>query len=237
MQHFDKMKKLIIASLLGCLLINSGSAQDSLSTGWLAVRNGVSYSSISSFPAWGESEGLSNLPPSTRHQQIAFDVFFQKNKIPFQLSTEINLPQLSQTYPYLTSVSFESGYSLINNRLSLKALAGPSMGIMTVRFRTGVPDSFQNLPFNHNWAFARAYNLSMRVSLLASYPLFPKSSRWGRPVLIANAGFHQRLTHGGFRYGENQIVPDDRFVSVPVDMPKMFKRNVWISVGIGFRFY
>ncbi|WP_194778324.1 hypothetical protein [Pararhodonellum marinum] len=211
-------------------------AQENVRDAWLGVRMGLSYSPLKDFQTWGEGEGLDNLPAATRHQQIAFDVFIQKRKIPFLLSTAINLPRLTQTHPYLTSISLESGYTLYEKRTTLRIMAGPSLGIMTVRFRGGVPQSFQNLPFNHSEAFARSYNLALRGSLLATYPIFPKNKRFGRPSVLANVGIQERLLHGGFRYGEMVIVPDDRFDSVPVEMPKLFRRNMWATVGIGFHF-
>ncbi|HMP99506.1 MAG TPA: hypothetical protein PKC24_06960 [Cyclobacteriaceae bacterium] len=203
---------------------------------WLGFRRGFSNTPIPDFPVWGATEGLVNLPDRLRNQLIGFDVFLQKGRLPFLFSTELNLPRLLQTYPYLTNISFEAGYVLLDERVNLRLMAGPGIGVMTIRFVGGIPDSFRNLPYNHSEAIARAHALSLRASLLASYPIFPRKEIWGKPVLLANLGLQQRLLHSGFRYGEPDFWTfDERFISEPVDIPKFYKRSLWLSVGLAFR--
>ncbi|MCC5928897.1 MAG: hypothetical protein JJU28_06600 [Cyclobacteriaceae bacterium] len=231
----QKSNSLLLSILLSLFLAQSAYAQNKESALWLGLRTGRSYSPINDFPVWAETEGLNNIPSGTSHRMITFDIGYQKNRIPLYFTTEINLPELNRTYPYLTSISLESGYVIFDQRAKLTALMGPSLGIMTVRFRQGVPDSFRNLPYNHSDAFARAYILMLRGSLLANYPLADGDSKWGKIILVANLGFQHSISHGQFWYGENRIVPDDRFVGERVDMARFFKRNMWVSVGFGYK--
>lgn len=198
-------------------------------------RTGASYSPIGEFPVWAETEGLSNMPSSTNHRQLGFDLMIQGKKLPWYLTTEINLPELSKTTPYLTNFALESGFKIFDEKAKLYFFMGPSIGVMTVRFRQGTPDTFLNLPFDHSDAFARSYVLLVRSSLMATYPLYREAEKSHGFVLIFNAGINQRIAHSGFRYGENDWINDNRFISEPVDMPRFFKRNVWVSFGIGYK--
>ncbi len=212
------------------------SAQSLPNTWWMGGKMGRNYADVSKLQKWALSEGVSDVPGSTSNSSFGFDIAHQRGRIPFQFSSEFDLPKSYTSAPYFFSFNFQSGYSWhLTPKLEVQALGGVGLGYSIIRFRT-TPNSLQSLPYNHSEAFARSslflYKTTMQVTRTIGWDHFKK---W-RPMFVGSIGYQGKISQSAYRYGVNeQDIDGNYMVGEIVGIPKFYRGNLFFSVGIWFR--
>ncbi len=152
-------------------------------------RVGRNYANISDLQKWALTEGVTDVPRGTSNTLLGFDIAHQRGHIPFQFSSELDVPNLSSSSPYFFSFNFQSGYTwFLSDRTHVSTLGGIGLGYSIIRFRT-TPTSFQSLPYDHSEAFARSglflYKTTIQLTHAVGWDYFKRL----RPVVVGNMGY------------------------------------------------
>lgn len=206
----------------------------------LGVRYGVGTTAAKGFDAWLVSEGLSpNGIEQLRHRILGFDILYQRRRIPFLLSTQLQLSPLRNAYPWLFDMSLQSGYSFIQNETwELTGLLGPAIGEVYVKFRRGTPNSFGNLRNRYVDPYAKSSFFAWKPSFWLRYsPDWIQPKRAGMLSFQFSASYVGILSQGGWLYGERDITREpEGFEGEAVDMPRFLRSNLSASVGLLWSF-
>lgn len=232
--------KLILLSTFCLLSLITEAKYDSSrrSSWWIAYKLGSTYTNVSEFQRWANSEGLSNISGTSRNTFIGFDIVFNHQRIVYGFNADFELRSLGRTEPYFFSLAFRSGYTLVDeNRFQLKSLAGIGLGYAFVRFENGIPVSLQNISPKYTDPFARVSAMVGRLEAISSYSLGANNSNKRfpfQPILFFNAGVQPVLIHGDWNYGEmiDDTIDGSSFVGEKIYMPQFYKANWFVSIGI-----
>ncbi len=205
---------------------------------WIGGHMGSSISNSTSLQEWAISEGVDDVPSRTSNFLIGFDIAHQRGRIPFQLSSAFDLPRLSGSVPNTFSFIFQSGYSWIYHpRFEVKTLGGIGFGYSIIRFRNTTPSSLEELPYNRSEAFARSGLFLYQLTAQMTYKPEWNNSRRLRPMIVGSIGFLGKLSQSLYTYGVNEQDLDGNYlVGEKVDIPKFFKGNTVLSIGIWLQF-
>jgi len=206
----------------------------------LGIRYGPGTSAAKGFDSWLLSEGLSpNGTEQLRHRVLGFDVLYQRRRIPFLLSTQLQLSSLRNAYPWLFDMSLQSGYSFIQNETwELTGLLGPALGEVYVRFRRGTPNSFGNLRNRYVDPYAKSSFLAVKPSLWLRYsPEWATTKRGHKLSFQCTASYMRIFSQGGWLYGERDVTREpEGFEGEAVDMPRFLSNNFSASLGLLWNF-
>jgi hypothetical protein len=232
--------KIHLVFLLFSLIIQTAKAtHDSTreTSWWFAAKIGSAQSDVSEFQRWAAAEGVPGVTQFSRNSVFAFDILYNRNRVTYGLSSDFELRTFGQTEPYFFSFAFRAGYQWYKSeRIELRTLGGLGVGYTLVRFENEIPTSLQNIASGYSDPYARASSLIGRLEILASYSFLNRPSRNNpsvKPLLFVNAGAQPVLKHGLWNFGDNEVAIDgNQFAGQRIDMPKFYKGNWFIAVGI-----
>jgi len=235
------MKKKLVAffvCFLSALLAEAQSDSTRIRSWWLMYKIGSAQSNVSAFQRWALSEGVGGVSAVSRNTLIGFDILYNHNRMVYGMSSEFELRTFGETEPYFFSFTFRVGYQWLQaSRFQVRSLGGIGAGYTLVRFEGQLPASLQNISANYVDPFARASLLIGRLELMASYNLYANPERrllHFQPLLFVNAGMHPVLKHGFWNYGDSELDSFDgtRFVAQRIDMPKFYRENWFLTLGL-----
>lgn len=239
------MNKVILLWILAtCFTTQAFSLSDSTrkSSWWFVYKYGSARGNLSQYKNWATAEGLNNISSFSNSRMISIDIIHNRNKMVYGINTDFELRSFGTSEPYFFSFTFRSGYTFFDNdHVQVKALGGFGLGYVFIRFENGMPTSLQDIATNYTDPFARAALFVSRFEVLTSYRL-AKLNRQNRNFGIEintmlNAGVQPVLSHGGWNFGENEPdIDGSRFVGQRVGIPKFYKANAFINIGLAIVF-
>jgi hypothetical protein len=221
---------------IGSYLPRKLNAQELDPTFFVGVRFGDQYSGLTRYQEWAFSQNQGPFESVARNRMIGLDMLYQKNKVPIIINAEFDVKESGRAKPYMYSFALLSGYELVDFPIKISVVGGMGLGFLFLDFGNRTPPDFQNLPYDHRNAMARATLLNAKGGLMAHYkvPLTKKL----RPIIYGQAMVNQRMLHSRFRYGEYVTGSDgeEYFDGVKVNIPRFFRNSMSIIIGIAFSF-